>query len=238
MNEIWDEIHTYNTKINHNTKIKIIFKFQLSDSEILEKYIEQLSEEIVSLSKRNKKYEFDCIRDMYIYCTKFITNLVYPPSITVYNSSGKIFWIYISTKEIPNIKKFELRKFTLSIEYGEKIQNILPQESLIMNNSCENFILESSKIYYSIFFNIDGEPRTCVMNKYIDCNSNDNIYITYKESALTILDNFKHSTTINNQKQSITYNIDDINVDKSTTDNSKLYESSVDFFVRKRSTSF
>jgi hypothetical protein len=76
------------------------------------------------------------------------------------------------------------------------------------------------------------------MNKYIDCNNNDNIYITYKQSALTILDNFKHSTTINNQKQSITYNIDDINIDKSTTDNSKLDKLSVDFFVRTRSTSF
>jgi hypothetical protein len=90
--------------------------------------------------------------------------------IIVNNISGKDAWVILSPSPISSISTIGMEKVNVSFSHigGE----IKCQQFGIKNNNKKEYELDSSKIYYTVFFNCDGKWKC----PYKDRKINANIY--------------------------------------------------------------
>ena len=100
----------------------------------------------------------------------FSRRLGFVKKIIVNNISGKDAWVILSPSPISGISTIGMEKVNLSFSHigGE----IKCQQFGIKNNNKKEYELDSSKIYYTVFFNCDGKWKC----PYKDRKINANIY--------------------------------------------------------------
>ena len=100
----------------------------------------------------------------------FSRRLGFVKKIIVNNISGKDAWVILSPSPISSISAIGMEKVNVSFSHigGE----IKCQQFGIKNNNKKEYELDSSKIYYTVFFNCDNKWKC----PYKDRKINANIY--------------------------------------------------------------
>ncbi len=105
------------------------------------------------------------------------------PTVNVNNISGKRAWIILSPAPIKSVSAVGIEKLgsiSFSTEGSYKCQ-----EYSLANNTSHDFELDSSQIYYTVFFDCDGKWKTPYKNRKINTTKyNINLLERHVDNAI------------------------------------------------------
>ena len=105
------------------------------------------------------------------------------PTVNVNNISGKRAWIILSPAPIKSVSAVGIEKLgsiSFSTEGSYKCQ-----EYSLANNTSHDFELDSSQIYYTVFFDCDGKWKTPYKNRKINTKKyNINLLERHVDNAI------------------------------------------------------
>ena len=105
------------------------------------------------------------------------------PTVNVNNISGKRAWIILSPAPIKSVSAVGIEKLG-SISFSTD-GSYKCQEYSLANNTSHDFELDSSQIYYTVFFDCDGKWKTPYKNRKINTKKyNINLLERHVDNAI------------------------------------------------------
>jgi hypothetical protein len=88
------------------------------------------------------------------------------PIVTINNISGKHAWVILAPAPIVSVGGIGVDNIAnISLSTSGEYQC---QQFLLRNNKCDDYELDSSQLYYTVFFDCDGKWKTPFKNRRIN----------------------------------------------------------------------